>query len=705
MSPGILDRALVSDAIRRRKFAVLKSHLDTLRGRNFSEELSTLVRLSSNLILAHEDKNREKARDKFLNELLTYAEANMDGFETVADAVGQIQIAESGYRKIIAALHRSEFWKLSSTEKVSAVLARAKLQCDFVQVEVLKAFEKQRVHMIQGLTIKDGLGVEVSPDSIMEPLVADAGSSLKMLAYEHGWVGNQGEIIIPNLAPTSKDDMFKAGSNEVLAHAWQHWSWVEEEARFLDGRLSVKSSIPLLVEGRPEIAELIQLQRSGAEWYNWAAQVRMNDHAAQDIFTLMTKYRGMLPIGSLPNEVPLPPVKFVSESEALANNSLDHLLAIDIQTDTEEVEGLRIAEWLRGLAILSVIADPASGFGAIPGLDLPVFDEGQLIDVLSKVGLSAEKAAIFVRQMTFKWSSRDLFDAPLIKQFDGRIILFTPALKATNHANVLMSIFSTMDVDFARKGKAFEARVIKDLIGRGLDARPVKVKRGGEEYEFDILMPWGDFLFLFECKNRSIPRGRAIDQRQYRSTTDEQIEQVNRLAVALKKWPDILSNEFGRDLSALTLVPIVLNNLSYARSGPTDGVYFYDYSALTRFFTSGSLSMKIPISEHGPNQKLLEIPTVKMWAGYEVASTDLVNELEDPAQLRFKRFHTYVSPMEFWLDSRTICEAPMFREHPMTPLTAADFAGIPRRQILDRLERAKNKFKKAVRRAEIKQAH
>ena len=28
--------------------------------------------------------------------------------------------------------------------------------------------------------------------------------------------------------------------------------------------------------------------------------------------------------------------------------------------------------------------------------------------------------------------------------------------------------------------------------------------RDGEEYEFDAIVPWGDYVFLFECKNGTL---------------------------------------------------------------------------------------------------------------------------------------------------------------------------------------------------------
>jgi hypothetical protein len=688
------------DAIRRRKFVDLEAHVTPFKGVDMAAELAEAVLLSNNLILQHADEGREKSRDAFLAKLAAYANAEFGNENLVGTAIEQVRIAESGYRKILIAIYGSAFWQLPASVRIAAVLSRAKLQHDFVRSEIEKAIEDKRFEMMQGLVIKDGNGNEVPPDAIIEPLIVDAGSSLKMLAYENDWISADGTLVIPDLMEVSEDDMFKAGSNEAMSHAWHQWSRVEEEARLLDGRLEVSDGVDMIVEGTATTGQLVELHRGKGDWYDWAAQVRMNDHATQDAFTVMTRYQNRFPIGKLPATIAMPPRQFVSEAEVLAGPSLDQRLMLNIQTDIEEIGGLRIAEWLRGLGTLAVLSEPSSGFMPAAGFHLPVISDDELVAVLVKVGLTEAGAARFIDHMTFKWANKDLFDAPLIQQADGRKILFTPALIGTNHATILMSVFSTLNADFARKGKAFETRVIADLRRQGLDARAVKVKRDGQEYEFDVLLPWDGYVFLFECKNRSIPRGRPVDQREFRSTTDEQIDQVNRLAGALTSWPEILSDEFGRDLSGATIVPIVFNNLPYARSGPTDGVYFYDYSALSRFFQSGHLNLKMPGREPQQPENLVVVTTVKMWGGEVPTAADLFNELQDPAQLRFKRFHTYTGLSHFWLDEGTVCQAPLFREIPATPLTAADCAGVPRRKVLEQIERGRRKFKKQRQKAQ-----
>jgi hypothetical protein len=65
-------------------------------------------------------------------------------------------------------------------------------------------------------------------------------------------------------------------------------------------------------------------------------------------------------------------------------------------------------------------------------------------------------------------------------------------------------------------------------------------KINGEQYQFDIIVEWDDYIFLFECKNRSIPNTMPTSISNFREKIDEYLYQVNRLKCGLVKHSEIL---------------------------------------------------------------------------------------------------------------------------------------------------------------------
>ena len=65
-------------------------------------------------------------------------------------------------------------------------------------------------------------------------------------------------------------------------------------------------------------------------------------------------------------------------------------------------------------------------------------------------------------------------------------------------------MISSLNEPLARKGKAFEADILSFLNGKGLQAQTFKAKRDGEEYEYDVVLSWENYLFVLECKNKRL---------------------------------------------------------------------------------------------------------------------------------------------------------------------------------------------------------
>lgn len=155
---------------------------------------------------------------------------------------------------------------------------------------------------------------------------------------------------------------------------------------------------------------------------------------------------------------------------------------------------------------------------------------------------------------------------------------------------------------------------------------------------------------------------------------------------------------FDQLVASKQVVPCVLNNLPYARSGLHEGVYFFDFSALARFFGSRTLNIK-SVHNLGGGAKLAQrTGTLPIWEGEKPTAGDLLKQLEDPIELRVLRHHTQATANVFQLDESTGALSPEQLREDVTAMTLADMAGIPRRTVKLAIDKAARKAKKSRRR-------
>lgn len=158
-----------------------------------------------------------------------------------------------------------------------------------------------------------------------------------------------------------------------------------------------------------------------------------------------------------------------------------------------------------------------------------------------------------------------------------------------------------------------------------------KFKGDGEEYEYDAVVPWGDYLFVFECKNRSLPFNSPVQMHYFDLETAENIGQLKRLTKGLEDYADKAAMHLPSGALTKTIVPVLLNCFPYAAPGKRDGDYLYDYSALGRFLASGVIMGRA--TSRGKTLGEMESST-RLWAGDTPTPVDLIAQLEMPASTR-----------------------------------------------------------------------
>lgn len=351
-------------------------------------------------------------------------------------------------------------------------------------------------------------------------------------------------------------------------------------------------------------------------------------------------------------------------------------MSYDIAADKESPGGLRLVEWLRGYAVLGQIAEDRSHSGADANNIVFTIPVAELIEILDRCGLKNGRAERFISAATFAKSSRDLFDCPLIKLADGLLLIFGPSLISSNPARIILSQISNRGEPLARKGKAFETDILRFIKKQGLTAGSFKKKYDGEEYEYDVVVVWGDYVFVLECKNHSLSNHHPVQAYYFELELASSANQVKRLADNLIRHPEILLDEFGVEIVDKKIIACVVNSLPYALPGQVNGVYFTDASGLKRFFQDRYFHMNTQHEISGELRLLHRSATHSLWDGDKPTPDDLIRQLESPFQLKLMLAHTRLGTKIFPIKPYHAVCVHQFMRAEMSIDSYADVVGV-----------------------------
>jgi hypothetical protein len=134
---------------------------------------------------------------------------------------------------------------------------------------------------------------------------------------------------------------------------------------------------------------------------------------------------------------------------------------------------------------------------------------------------------------------------------------------------------------------------------------------------------WGDYIFVFECKNRTLSGNDATQTNYFDLEVHSQAQHVGK-----------------------TVVPCVLHSLPYSRLDPIDGVYFTDASMLTRFLQQGYFRVKVP-HRIGNATPLHRTALKKFWKGDKPTVDDFIAALAKPFPLSLSMKHLELTDLDF----------------------------------------------------------
>lgn len=614
---------------------------------------------------AYQIRGNRAKRNKFYDEILNSSamSASHDSIRAYANEFNEkIKKIENCFDEIRDSLPKCDISRFPGEVQFWSHIERAARELAGLDSAGKEKFDKIEAKLKAGIptAIPEAMMVQlhggrtVNIDAAYSGIVEALSLTLKMLSYEQKLL-HDGKLIAPRIPAITDDHVYKAGSIQLYAVSWNALENAANRTLFFGGDIGsaqdAKAPIEHFSAGfRSKFADPIFFYRNltDVEAYDYMANRRLHTWTMQNT---MLMSNGAALRGAVMKEgaaVPGLTEGLVSENEGISLAKLSEILAYDAFKDEERFHGLTLREWVRGYCALGLMAAAKQADSC-----LVTFDKNEIEQGFRDYKIPEECVPTLIHHLTFGQDSRDLYDSPLIYSEDGKYTLFANVLATCNVTNVLFSRLSSLTTQFDKKGKGFEVRVVSSFVKWGYPCKPTKFKIDGGEYEYDALVLIDDALLLIECKNNLLSSNNAVQAFRYSEAIDENVEQIKRLERGLRERPDVVESLFGRKLDELTLVPVLLNSMTYSRS-PVDGIYISDWSALSKFFTESTISRFGLQNGKKVNKKAIHT----LWKGKRPTAEELLDYLAMPIQLKLMVKHLRYKYFDRPMSENSIFLAP-----------------------------------------------
>jgi hypothetical protein len=679
-----LRESVVTECLEALDWEGLKRHLDSFvldeRG---AKKLVELVMRARSLVFRYPGKL--KKRTAILDGVIGKIRADVD--DEAADHARKrfdlFALIDQGYSGLRGFIEKLPLAPLPPIASFSAYLAFVARDWNLLQDQIKAASAAERISGTVVVTNADG--DRFGADAATSQLVNLLTMNVTLLAYRGKWFDDDDIVRVPELAAVTDEQINQAGAANFTALAWKQWQLVEERTRFLDGDLE---RIAAPAEGFPEGAEIMAHKSDSLAWemFDLAANERLGDRLRQTFQDMALKTDLLSKGQGIDPGAPMPPTGYVSSAELHSVVMLSEYLGLNVATHPADLGGLTLSEWIRGFAVLQQLADRHDSGADALERSFPRLDLAELEAILDRNGLTGAKARIFIDHASFTRSSRDLYDAPILRGSGEWCWIAAPALMGALIIRLVLSTLSNKEIVIKGKGEAFEDQFRKELRDQGLSVYHFEAHRPGGPFEYDALVPWGDYLFVFECKNRSISDTNPIASYNLLRSAVGHVEQITRLVDALRDHPDILTEFVAEDCSKRKVVPVVMSAMPFAMKGDLGGVYFADAASTGRFFQERYMHIS-RLHQVGEIRVLHRIRTHDQWSGDTPSADDFMGHIQYPLPLQIMIAHLHVGKFVFQIGDNLFAATQMPRRGEMTIATMAEVAGLTEAQIKAEMER------------------
>lgn len=642
---GRLREASVTPCLEALDWEKLKAHLDNITlDQSTGTKLVDLIMRTRTMVFRYPGKLKQ--RNALLDCVVEKIRADL-GTESADNARSRFDLFAL-IDEVYAALRmRIDSLPLAAMPKevsFSAYLGFVARDWSQLQDQILKAVPGPRISTTVILTSPEG--DRYGADGATVVLVNLMSMNVMLSAYGGKWFDADGIVRIPDIVTITEAQVDQAGAANLTALAWQQWQLLEERCRFLDGNLRKE---PAPSGEFPKGAEFIVHDSNTLDWetIDLAANERLGDRLRQT-FDEMVLTTNLLNTGQgITPGAPMPSAGYISAAEAHTVVMMSEYLGLDVATYAADLGGLKLIEWVRGFAVLQQLVSDRLDAETDPiERAFPKLKIAELEEILNRNGIAGAKARTFIDHASFAKSSRDLYDAPILRSNADWCLIAAPSLVGALIFHLVLSTLANKDLVIRGKGEAFETQFREDLKRQGLSVYHFEANRPDGPYEFDAVVPWGDYLFVFECKNRSLSGSNPIASYNLLRSTAAHGEQIQRLVGALRKYPNILTEFITEDCTKLILVPVVMSAMPFSLKGDIDGIYFADAAATGRFFQERYMHISRAY-QLGDTKVLHRVPIHSQWTAEVPSADDFMRHLEDPLPLRIMTAHISLKALNF----------------------------------------------------------
>ena len=604
-----------------------------------------ILRQSGAMVVKMASKKNEQRRNalrlkcKELLDAACVSQASDDFNHHIEDS----GLVEHAFRTIVATISGSDIGQKSPDVQAWAVLNRAAMETGFLLEQHKMKLEEVIANNAgpaskDDFALTDEAGNHVNTDAVISALAGGTRLVLFSLAHKHRWFNEQGAIVLPAEIMCDDGALYAAGTHSVLSAEWATLEEAWDRSRLFRARFKQRDvSVPAdstrvckeLVLGPPD--ELAKGERIACE--------RLIQLFYQHVVSIMQQPvppNGLINAGDTP-PFSLPPVSYLSAEELASCEILNETFCLPFFDDAISYFGLSLPAWVRGYALLVKRAADV-----LPG-KLWQTTESEFLADLQNHGLSASQARCFLSLVCLQEGSEDLFDTPLIRIINGRLLLFSPALVSPVLWRIVLSRISSLNRSqvaegnadnssvFEGKGKAFEQKMLSLCKDAGLKAHGFAYSLAGVDYDCDLSVLIDDVLFVFECKNYALAFNHVPSLYYFGKHLRVFADQVRRIASDLNDHPEIVRLHFGADATWKQVVPVVLQAMPWSQ-GVVDGVFYYDASALRKLLEDGAV--RVVVSARVGNATILRRHCYPTRKGPTPNASELLAELHAPAQQR-----------------------------------------------------------------------
>lgn len=657
------DRQAMAKALMSRNWGVVAP---LLRDDSFLNEFLEDIKHTGCLICPRDNPDECAGRDEFLANLRRYLQEHDCGniIDDLESHIRDARLIERCFREIRKSLNLIPISHRSPKEQAWAAIDRFVGELGHLRSQMDAALKEKSSEGSLSFMDSDPWaltgerGMKINPDAVVASLARHLALTLNMLAFENGWFSGK-LLIVPERVQTSEDLQFESGSNSLLAHCWTEVEDGSEHVRYFGAKV---------------VAQRAKFRSPDSEKIIEADMVRFDIHYVLQYWEIVARERFARAViqnsSSIRNSqdlkariknprhenVRLIPYNFVSTDEAIVHMILMFIFRLPVSSP-DLYKKLLLVEWIRGYAVLQRLASEQDQ----SNLTILAFDSAQLHSIFVNAGLTSEKATIFMDQATFQRGKRDLYDAPLLRNDSGKLYFLAPLYIGASLWDIILSQLGSLGESMGLKGQIFEQHVRSLFEARQIPARSFKYNIGNQVFQVDLAVLWDRKLFVFECKNDVLPGSRPSQSYYFWQDMLSAAKQVTRIAEQFDTDHSIIQRHFGAGAEWDEVYPIVLNAIPFSLPERIKGAFFYDASALDRFFKEGRLGI-IQESTGAEAQRIYtKVPLQELWAGESPSAKDLIGQLQNPAQLTTLRKRASIDWIKIAISDDFVLVTPTLR--------------------------------------------